>query len=132
MGGDVQVMATGFDATRKLAELEGKVPNPKRPTWMHFRELWEPRWSDAFRHEVKSATGSDRFKYSVAVTRLKGNASGWETHPRIQRNLGGNPFSFLTLEEMWTTLVLETTTTPASSDIGRLAQLLKAAGLQAT
>jgi hypothetical protein len=32
---------------------------------------------------------------------------------------------------MWATMLAELTTTPASSEIGRLAQLLKAAGLTA-
>ncbi len=36
-----------------------------------------------------------------------------------------------TLEEMWSEVLAEVTTTPASSEIGRLAQLLKAAGLTA-
>jgi len=33
----------------------------------------------------------------------------------------------LTLEDMWTKMLGELTTTPASSEMGRLAQLLKAA-----
>ena len=43
---------TGFDATAKLAELQGTKKNPKRPTWRHFRELWVPRWSEAFRAQI--------------------------------------------------------------------------------
>ncbi len=38
----------GFDATAKLAELRGDKKNPKRATWRHFRELWSPKWSQAF------------------------------------------------------------------------------------
>jgi hypothetical protein len=38
---------------------------------------------------------------------------------------------FLTLEQMWGAMLGQLTTTPASSEIGRLAQLLKAAGLTA-
>jgi hypothetical protein len=38
-------------------------------------------------------------------------------------------FGFLTLEQMWATMLAELTTTPASSEMGRLAQLLRAAGL---
>lgn len=42
------------------------------------------------------------------------------------RHLAGCDFSFLTMQEMWGYLQEQLTTTPASSEIGRLAQLLKA------
>jgi len=47
----------------------------------------------------------------------------------IKANLEGNPISFLTLEEMWTSVLETVTNIPAASEIGRLAQLLKAARL---
>lgn len=62
----------GFDAAGKLAELRGTKTNPKRDTWRHFRELWQPEWSHAFRHEIERATGQRNFHYSLAVTRLRG------------------------------------------------------------
>jgi hypothetical protein len=49
----------------------------------------------------------------------------------IKANLDGCSFGFLALEEMWGTLLAELKKTPASSEIGRLAQLLKAAGMTA-
>lgn len=122
---------TGFDATAKLAELRGEKRNPKRATWHHFRELWVPKWSEAFRSKIEDLTGETRFTYRIAVTRLKGDAASWTTDPTIVANLDGSMFSFLTLEEMWATMLQELTTTPASSEMGRLAQLLKAAGLTA-
>lgn len=123
---------TGFDATAKLAELRGEKRNPKRATWHHFRELWVPKWSEAFRSKIEDLTGETSFTYRIAVTRLKGDASSWTTDPTIVANLDGSTFSFLTLEEMWATMLKELTTTPASSEMGRLAQLLKAAGLTAS
>jgi hypothetical protein len=42
----------GFDATAKLAELRGEKKNPKKETWKNFRELWIPKWSEAFRGEI--------------------------------------------------------------------------------
>lgn len=121
----------GFDATAKLAELRGEKKNPKRATEKHFRELWIPKWSEAFRSTVKDLTGAERFTYRVAVTRLKGDPDPWSTDPTIRANLPGCPVGFLTLEDMWATMLAELTTTPAVSEIGRLAQLLKAAGLTA-
>jgi hypothetical protein len=60
-----------------------------------------------------------------------GNADAWASDPTIKANLHGLSFSFLTLRDMWATMLDEVTTTPAVSEIGRLAQLLKAAGLTA-
>lgn len=121
----------GFDATAKPAELRGEKKSPKRETWRHFRELWVPRWSEAFRAQIEALTGETSFSYRIAVTRLKGDAGGWPEDPTIQSNLPGCTVGFLTLEEMWATMLDELTTTPAASEIGRLAQLLKAAGLTA-
>jgi hypothetical protein len=66
-----------------------------------------------------------------AVTRLRGDPQPWANDPTITANLDGCSVGFLPLEEMWATMLAELTTTPAPSEIGRLAQLLKAAGLTA-
>lgn len=121
----------GFDATAKLAELRGEKANPKRETWRHFRELWIPKWSEAFRNTIEDLTGEHDFAYRIAVTHLRGDPTAWETDPTIAANLPGCSVGFLTLERMWATMLEELTTTPAASEIGRLAQLLKAAGLTA-
>lgn len=119
----------GFDATGKLAELRGEKKNPKRATWRHFRELWVPKWSEAFRQAIFDLTGEREFEYCIAVTRLRGDAAAWTEDPTIASNLPGCSIGFLSLEAMWSRMLAELTTTPASSEIGRLAQLLKAAGL---
>ncbi len=121
----------GFDATAKLAELHGERPNPKRATWHHFRELWVPKWSEAFLSRIESLTGISVFSYRIAVTRLKGDSKAWSLDATIKANLPECDIGFLTLEEMWGTMLAQLTTTPASSEIGRLAQLLQAAGLTA-
>jgi hypothetical protein len=121
----------GFRADAKLAELRGEKKNPKRATWRLFRELWNPKWSTAFVDAIEALTGTRRFSYRIAVTRLVGNGDAWKDEPQIQKNLPGCTFGFLTLEEMWGTMLTELTTTPAPSEIGRLAQLLIAAELTA-
>jgi hypothetical protein len=118
----------GFDATARLAELRGEKKNPKRATWRHFREVWVPKWSEAFRDAILKLTGQRDFDYRVAVTRLKGD-SDWAKDPTIAANMAGCSVGFLALEKMWAAMLAELTTTPAPSEIGRLAQLLKAAGL---
>jgi hypothetical protein len=119
----------GFDATGMLALLRGDRKDQKRAKYL--RELRVPKWSEAFRAKIKDLTGADSFSYRIAVTRLRGNAQAWETEPKIQENLPGCSVGFLTLETMWAEMLKELSTTPASSEIGRLAQLLKAAGLTA-
>jgi hypothetical protein len=119
----------GFAATLLLKRLRGEAPDGKRSTWRHMRELWDPVWVTAFRRKVFEVTGSHEFHYSFAVTLTKGDTGPWATEPRIQENLANNPFSFLTLEEMWRPMLGELTHTPEGSEIGRLIQLLKAAGL---
>ncbi len=118
----------GFDASAKLKELKNEKPNPKRKTWHHFRELWVPKWAEAFRSAIEELTNEPVFSYRIAVTHLRGDADAWSSDPTIRQSLGKCTFGFLTLEEMWAKMLSELTTTPASSEMGRLAQLLKAAG----
>lgn len=128
---------SGFSAQAKLDEMRGVKANGKRETWKAFREVWEPRWAAAFRSEIERATGESRFRYSIAVTKLNGGLSAeqaadlWRSDPTIQANLAGSTMTFLTMRSMWDELQQKLTTTPASSEIGRVAQLLKAAGIEA-
>ena len=119
----------GFHAERLLAQLRGEKKNPKRETWRHFRELWKPKWSEAFRAQIEERTGARTFDYRIAVTRLKGDASGWSADRTIAGNLPGCSIGFLEMEKMWEAILGELTERPAPSELGRLAQLLKAAGV---
>lgn len=109
--------------------MQGKRKNPKREIWRHFRELWVPKWSEAFRQEVEQRTGSKTFTYRIAVTRVVGDPSGWSIDETIVSNLPGCPVGFLDMEEMWAAILGKLTERPAASELGRLAQLLKAARL---
>jgi hypothetical protein len=121
---------SGFRAARTLGQLRGEVPDLKRRSvTLQFRELWLPKWAMGFRSKVEELTGATEFTYCFAVTRLIGDGGAWNSDPTIQQNLAGNPLRFLTLKEMWGTVLAEVTTTPAASEIGRLAQLLVAARL---
>ena len=94
-------------------------------------ELWIPGWSEAFRQVILDLSGQRDFTYRIAVTRMKGDADAWGEDPTIATNLSGCSVGFLPLAEMWPRMLAELTKTPAPSEIGRLAQLLKAAGLTA-
>lgn len=117
----------GFHAERLLAQLRGERPNPRRERWRQFRELWVPKWSAAFRQQIEERTGATRFAYRIAVTQLKGDACGWHSEKRIAENLPDCSFGFLEMGEMWKEILAELTQRPAASELGRLAQLLKAA-----
>jgi hypothetical protein len=67
----------GFDATRRLAMLRGEKPDLTRASWKTFRELWVPKWSQAFRTKIAEITGASAFSYRIAVTRLHGDAQAW-------------------------------------------------------
>lgn len=90
-----------------------------------------PKWSQAFREKIEELTGQATFAYRIAVTRLRGDGNAWSADPTIASNLPGCSFGFLALEEMWATMLQEMTTMPASSEMARFAQRLKAAGLTA-
>lgn len=119
----------GFHAERLLAQLRDERPNPKRARWRQFRELWKPKWSEAFRQQIEERTGAKRFAYRIAVTKLKGDPSGWHSERTIARNLPGCSFGFYEMETMWEAILDKLTERPAASELGRLAQLLKAAGV---
>lgn len=127
----------GFDPTSILGALRDEKNTGGRETWKHLRELWVPKWNHAFRAAVSAATGESEFRYSIAVTRLSKRTTSdeaaqlWRNDPTIAASLEGCEFSFLTLTEMWRNLQESMTTTVSGSEIGRLAQLLKAAGIEA-
>lgn len=61
----------GFPADMILAQLRGAAPNPKRPRWLSFREIWNPKWSAAFFREIERRTGTTRFTYYLGHARLR-------------------------------------------------------------
>jgi len=125
---------SGFNADARLAELRGEKKNGKRATWRHVRELWVPKWSKAFVDVIEERTGQRQFTYRIAVTKLKGDTAAWAADPTIAANLPGCDIGFVTFEEMWTDVIRpaeDGSTKPAPSEVGRLAQLLRASGVLA-
>jgi len=118
----------GFDPKEKIAALEGNKIRSGRASWRAFRELVKAKWADGLIAEVEKLTGSTQFTYVTAVTRLRGDASVWEQNQQFKRNLRGNPIKILTLQEMLDDLYDKTKTTVASSEVGRLIQVMKASG----
>jgi hypothetical protein len=66
----------------------------------------------------------------MAVTTLKGDQSVWVKHEKFRKNLRGNPIEIRTVKEMLDFIKekMGKTKTVASSDVGRLLQVIKASG----
>ena len=75
----------GFDVRAKLDEITNNKIRSGREAWKGFRELVQPKWSEAFIHEIERATRSTRFVYLTAVTHLRGDPAVWEPAPLLAR-----------------------------------------------
>jgi hypothetical protein len=112
----------GFNPKDRIEAIEGGKKREGRDAWRSFRELAKPKWANGL------LTGLAQFTHVTAVTRLVGDAAVWEQCPLFKQNLRGNPLRILTLQEMLDDLYEKTKTTVASSEVGRLLQVIKASG----
>jgi len=118
----------GFDPVARIAAIEANKIQYGRAAWKSFRELVKKKWADALIAEIEKLTGSTNFTYVTAVTKLRGDASVWQEHKPFRDNLRGNPIKILALQDMLSDLYKKTNTTVASSEVGRLLQVIKASG----
>jgi hypothetical protein len=118
----------GFDPKKRIELIEKNKRIAGRPAWKSFRELAKKKWADALIAEIYRLTGSERFTYVTAVTKLRGDESAWREYAPFQANLRGNPIKILALQKMLSELYKKTNTTVASSQVGRLLQVIKASG----
>lgn len=121
----------GFDPKRRISLIEQHKVISGRQAWQAFRELVKKKWADGLITEIERLTGSTEFTYVTAVTRLKGEASIWQDYPLFRKNLRDNPIKIMTLRDILTDLYKKTNTTVASSEVGRLLQVIKASGWKA-
>jgi hypothetical protein len=122
---------SGFNITQWISGIkDGKRING-RIAWKTFRELADTKWADAFIDRIFELTGTRSFTYVLAVTKLlKGDRSEWIEHEKFRKNLRGNPIEILTVEEILDFMSTNPTKTVASSDVGRLLQVIKASKWQ--
>jgi len=118
----------GFDPKARIRLINENRKISGREAWQSFRELVIKKWADGLIAQIESLTGSTTFTYVTAVTKLRGEASVWQEHRPFRDNLRGNPIRILTLQEMLSDLYKKTDTTVASSEVGRLLQVIKASG----
>jgi hypothetical protein len=118
----------GFDPVSRIAGIDSGKVIYGRQQWKSFRELVKKKWADALIAKIEKLTGSTQFTYVTAVTKLRGDPTVWQEHTPFRDNLRGNPIKVLTLQEMLIDLYKKTNTTVASSEVGRLLQVIKASG----
>lgn len=126
---------SGLKIKRKLTDIDKNRIRSGRESWKAFRELTQPKWSEALIDQIYKITGTRRFTYFTAVTLVKGSAEErvlWESREQFTNALGGNPIKLLPLSEMLDGLFPEITRTVASSQLGRTLQLIKASGWEFT
>ena len=125
----------GFQPLNEIQEFE--MPKTKnRARWKSYRGLTNPKWSDAFSSKIRCLTGSHIFTHVTAVTKVKPRKgysekqliNAWQTYKPFSEILNGNPVRVLTLIEMINAFNVTVGQTPASSEVGRLIQVLRAAG----
>jgi hypothetical protein len=122
---------SGFRPNYWISKLEEIDKESNRSAaWKLFRELDQKKWADAFIARIEELTGTHRFTYIMAVTTLKGDQSVWVKHEKFRKNLRGNPIEIRTVKEMLDFIKekMGKTKTVASSDVGRLLQVIKASG----
>ena len=117
---------SGFHTERLLDAIAQNKKFSGREAWRGFRELTREKWATAFKATVAELTGSSSFTYITAVTKVVGSRSAWQDNPQFRENLCGNPIEILTFGDMLRELTSSIDTIPASSEVGRVLQLIKA------
>ncbi len=120
----------GFNPAAELNAIAGEKIVAGRERWKSFRELVSPKWSEAFLETIEGTTGTRRFTYVTAVTRVNGDKLLWEQNAAFRKSLGGNPIKVLDMHMLLATVLPKLTTTLANTSIGRVLQLIKAAGVE--
>ena len=119
----------GFNPTACIDRIENGKKYAGREAWRGFRELCVPKWSRAFTSAVEGHTGSNKFTYWTAVTRVNQpeNAELWENYPPFVQAMNGNPLRLVGFDVLLRAVWMQLSTTPAASELGRMVQLMKAA-----
>jgi hypothetical protein len=120
---------SGFNVKAKLEEIEKDKKVSGRQAWQAFRELTSHKWTEGFFDSVRNTTGTEIFTYVLAVTRIDGDRNSWQSHEPFLKALRGNPLNLLSLQEMVDYISDGLTNTLAATEVGRMLQLFKSAGI---
>ncbi len=117
---------TGFNPSALIKAIETNAKLGGRIAWKSFRELKEPKWSAAYCQKIEEMTGSKKFTYWTAVTKVIGDPSVWENHKAFQAKLNGNKIAVKTVRQLLDEMHPLIGTTVEPSQVGRLLQVIKA------
>jgi hypothetical protein len=120
---------SGFNPSLELANIEQCKIVRGREAWKGFRELVSPKWSQAFLATIEKATGQTEFTYILAVTKVVGSRTPWESNLVFSEALNGNPIRIIDLRDMLKVIGPGLGTTLAGTEVGRMLQLFKAASV---
>jgi hypothetical protein len=117
---------TGINPSALIKAIETNAKLGGRIAWKSFRELKEPKWSAAYCRKIEEMTGSKKFTYWTAVTKVIGDPSVWENHKAFQAKLNGNKIAVKTVRQLLDEMHPLIGTTVEPSQVGRLLQVIKA------
>lgn len=120
----------GFTPSSEISAIEEKKIKRGRQAWKGFRELCEPKWSEAYLKAISDATGERHFTCVFAVAKVNGEKSIWEDYQPFKSAIENNPIQIITFSEMIESIQSDLTTTLAATEVGRLLQMFIAAGYE--
>jgi hypothetical protein len=121
---------SGFNISTELNAIKENKTIRGREAWRGFRELVVPKWSEAFIHAIEETTGSNLFTYVLAVAKVNGNCDDWVQYIPFKESMRGNPIKILSFAEMISEISQGINTTLASTEVGRMLQVIKASGVK--
>ena len=121
---------SGFNSGKMIADIEQNKFVAGKEAWKRFRELVSPKWSAAFVDVIEKETGQRSFTYVTAVTKLIGSEECWRTYAGFREALEGNPIEIITLRQMLEEVCGRLSNTLAGTEVGRMLQLFRAAGVK--
>jgi len=137
----------GLNAKMWLEELEKDISQHEkksygREKWKYFRELVVPKWTKAYVDEIEKQTGTRKFTYVIACTKVVNNKSN-EIEKIEQSEVFRNRFAkcgadvkikVLTFREIvfdyFDRIDKKETNAVESTEIGRLLQLIYSSGIE--
>jgi len=138
----------GFDPRDVLKTLEAPAlynePSAtfqRREKWKYYRELVSTKWMNSFIDKIEAETGQRDFEYCIAVTKILGTPADRvaleESQVIRERFLAENATILIKIVPLQDIIVnmlerqaLKQTSVLESTDVGRLIQLLRAAGIR--
>lgn len=120
----------GFNPASEVRAIREDLVRRGRSVRKSFRELTIAKWSEGFLQAVEDATGTRRFVYVTAVTKLIGDKASWEEYQPFRDALEGNTIEIVTFRQMVVDIQKKLTKTLVATEVGRMLQLFQAAGMK--